>query len=59
MGASRTFRFKGKGLPGPDGPGDLLASVRIVLPQGSDPRSETLMRQWRDESPYDPRQDLA
>src|SRR4051794_25363969 len=57
--SGRTFRFKGKGLPGPDGPGDLLASVRIVLPQGSDPRLETLMRQWRDESPYDPRQDLA
>jgi DnaJ-class molecular chaperone len=56
--SGRTFRLKGKGLPGKDGPGDLLATIRIVLPQGSDPRLEALMREWRDESPYDPRGDL-
>ena len=57
--SGRTFRLKGKGLPGKDGAGDLLAVVRIVLPQGSDPRLETLMREWRDNSPYDPRSDLG
>jgi DnaJ-class molecular chaperone len=57
--SGRTFRLKGKGLPATDGPGDLLATVRIVLPPGADPRLEELMRKWRDESPYDPRQDLS
>jgi DnaJ-class molecular chaperone len=57
--SGRTFRLKGKGLPGKDGHGDLLATIRIVLPQGSDPRLEALMREWRDASPYDPRQDLG
>jgi len=57
--SGRTFRLKGKGLPGKDGAGDLLAVVRIVLPQGSDPRLETLMREWRDNSPYDPRSGLG
>jgi DnaJ-class molecular chaperone len=55
--SGRTFRLKGKGLPAKDGPGDLLATIQIVLPQGSDPRLEALMREWRDESPYEPRQD--
>ena len=34
---------------------DLLASVRIVLPEGSDPELETLMRKWRESKAYDPR----
>ena len=32
-----------------DGTGDLLATVRIVLPDGSDAELEELMRKWRDE----------
>jgi hypothetical protein len=32
-----------------------LASVRIVLPEGSDPELETLMRKWRESKAYDPR----
>ena len=31
--SGRTFRLKGKGFPAKDGHGDLLATVRIVLPR--------------------------
>jgi DnaJ-class molecular chaperone len=46
-GAGRTFRLKGKGLPGKAARGDLFVSTRIVLPDGSDPALEDLMRAWR------------
>ena len=54
----RTFRLKGKGLPSKNGAGDLLATVRIVLPERGDAELEELMRKWRDGKPYDPRKDL-
>jgi DnaJ-class molecular chaperone len=57
--AGRTFRLKGKGFPAKDGTGDLFVSVRIVLPEGSDPELEELMRKWREHKPYDPRKDMA
>ena len=57
--AGRTFRLKGKGFPAKEGTGDLFASVRIVLPEGSDPELEALMRKWRETKPYDPRKDTA
>ena len=41
------------------GRGDLYAGVRIVLPEGKDARLEELMRQWREQKPYDPRKDMA
>jgi DnaJ-class molecular chaperone len=53
--AGRTFRLKGKGLPGKPSAGDLLATVRIVLPEHTDDAFEDMMRKWRDEKPYDPR----
>jgi len=53
--AGRTFRLKGKGFPAKEGTGDLLATVRIVLPEGGDAELEELMRKWRDKKPYDPR----
>ena len=53
----RTFRLKGKGLPGKGGAGDLYAAVRITLPERNDPDLEELMRKWRDQKPYDPRKD--
>ena len=56
--AGRTFRLKGKGLKSKSGAGDLLATVRIVLPEGSDAELKELMRKWRDSKPYDPRKDL-
>jgi DnaJ-class molecular chaperone len=57
--SGRTFRLKGKGMPGKDGPGDLHAVVRIVLPERSDEALSELMRKWRDGKPYDPRKDIA
>ena len=56
--SGRTFRLKGKGLKAKDGAGDLLATVRIVLPEGSDDELKELMKKWRDKKPYDPRGDL-
>jgi DnaJ-class molecular chaperone len=57
--SGRTFRLKGKGMPAKDGAGDLYATVRIMLPERSDPDLEELMRKWRDHKPYNPRQDLG
>ncbi len=57
--SGRTFRLKGKGYPGKERKGDLMASVRIVLPDGPDPDLEALMRKWRETKPYDPRKDMA
>jgi DnaJ-class molecular chaperone len=54
----RTFRLKGKGFPAKEGRGDLLATVRIALPERSDPELEALMKKWRSEKPYDPRQGM-
>jgi DnaJ-class molecular chaperone len=58
-GSGRTFRLKGKGLAAKRGTGDLLVSVRIVLPEKSDPELDELMRKWRDEKPYDPRKGMG
>jgi len=57
--SGRTFRLKGKGLSGKDGAGDLYATVRIMLPEQSEPELEELMRKWRDQKPFDPRKDLG
>jgi DnaJ-class molecular chaperone len=59
--SGRVLRLRGKGLPaaGDLGQGDLLASLRIALPPGEDPELRELMREWRDEKPYDPRADFA
>ena len=57
--SGRTFRLKGKGMPAKDGVGDLYATVRIMLPERGDPDLEELMRKWRDQKPYNPRQDLG
>ena len=60
--SGRTFRLKGKGLKAKTGNksdlGDLLATVRIVLPERSDDELKELMRKWREQKPYDPREDL-
>lgn len=62
QGASsgRVLRLRGKGLPAAaDGRhGDLLATLRIVLPADSDPELLGLMRRWRDEKPYNPREGM-
>jgi DnaJ-class molecular chaperone len=56
--SGRTFRLKGKGLKAKGGAGDLLATVRIVLPGGADDELKELMNKWRDKKPYNPRSDL-
>jgi DnaJ-class molecular chaperone len=57
MSGGRVMRLRGKGLPaaGDLPAGDLLAAVRIVLPNAEDPELAELMRKWRDRKPYDPR----
>ena len=57
--SGRTFRLKGKGLKSKSAAGDLLATVRIMLPERSDDELNELMRQWRENKPYDPREDLS
>jgi DnaJ-class molecular chaperone len=57
--AGRTFRLKGKGFPAKDATGDLLATIRIVLPERADAELDALMQQWRDKKPYDPRKNLG
>jgi DnaJ-class molecular chaperone len=57
--SGRTLRVKGKGLPGKDGPGDLYATVRIVLPEQGDAELDELMKKWRSSKPYDPRRDMS
>ena len=53
--SGRTFRLKGKGFPAKAGRGDLLATVRIVLPENGDTEFEELMKKWQSDKPYDPR----
>ena len=56
--SGRTFRLKGKGLKAKGGSGDLLATVRIVLPERNDDAFKEMMKSWRDTKPYDPRGDM-
>lgn len=56
--SGRTFRLKGRGFPAREGKGDLLATVRIVLPDRADADLHELMRKWHERKPYDPRKDM-
>jgi len=56
--SGRTFRLKGKGFPAKGGAGDLMASVRIVLPERGDGELDELMKKWRERRPYDPRKGM-
>jgi len=55
----RTFRLKGKGLKSKGKSGDLLATVRVMLPEHASDELKELMKKLRDDQPYDPRKDLA
>ena len=61
MSGGRVLRLRGKGMPAAAGQpaGDLLATIRIVLPSGADPELTELMRKWRDRKPYDPRSGMS
>jgi DnaJ-class molecular chaperone len=56
--SGRTFRLRGKGFPAKSGKGDLLATVRIALPEKSDADLDTLMKTWKADKSYDPRKDM-
>lgn len=53
--SGRTFRLKGKGVPKGKSGGDLLVTVKIVLPDGADAELEALMKTWRETKHYNPR----
>ena len=48
----KTMRLKGKGLPTKTGHGDLLVELQIVLPPNPDEELETLMKAWKEVTPY-------
>ncbi|MBD8893122.1 DnaJ C-terminal domain-containing protein [Roseibium litorale] len=49
----KTMRLKGKGLPTKTGGhGDLLVRLQILLPPNGDTELETLMKAWKDVTPY-------
>ncbi|HXW70175.1 MAG TPA: J domain-containing protein [Methylocella sp.] len=52
----RTLRLRGKGLPNAKGSaGDLLVTLKIVLPDEPDGELTSLMRKWETQKPYNPR----
>lgn len=54
--SGKTMRLKGKGLPTKQGGhGDLLVKLQIVLPPHADGELETLMKAWREVTPYSAR----
>jgi len=57
----RVLRLRGKGLPGgaEQAAGDLMATLRIVLPNEMDPELAALMQKMRDQKPYQPRSGMA
>ena len=57
--SGRTFRLRGKGFPGKSVAGDLMATVKIVLPDGEDKELDELMKKWKDLKPYDPRRGMG
>jgi DnaJ-class molecular chaperone len=56
--SGRTFRLRSKGFPTKGGHGDLLATVRITLPEKTDADLEALMKKWQSNKAYDPRKDM-
>ncbi|QFT33500.1 Curved DNA-binding protein [Labrenzia sp. THAF82] len=51
--SGKTMRLKGKGLPTKTGGhGDLLVKLQIVMPPHNDEELETLMKAWKEITPY-------
>ena len=55
--SGKSFRLRGKGLAGPDGPGDLYVTTRIVLPEAS-ADLEGFARVLKERRKSDPRQTM-
>jgi curved DNA-binding protein len=51
----RKLRLRGEGMPGRGGPGDLYASVKIVLPKKPSKQERKLWEQLAETSKFDPR----
>jgi DnaJ-class molecular chaperone len=58
--SGRTMRLRGKGLPARTGlaAGDLLVTLRIMLPDTPDHELENEMRRQKAEKPFDPRKGM-
>ncbi len=56
--AGRRFRLGGQGIPGPDGPGDLVVTIEIVVPAALDDRSRALVREFGERNGGDVRRSL-
>ncbi|WP_418067940.1 DnaJ C-terminal domain-containing protein [Roseibium salinum] len=51
--SGKTMRLKGKGLPTKtSGHGDLLVKLQIIMPPHNDEELETLMKAWKEITPY-------
>ena len=53
------LRAKGKGLPGKQGRGDLYVILKVVMPDKIDKHNEALWKQLRDNSNFNPRENLG
>jgi DnaJ-class molecular chaperone len=59
--SGRTLRLRGKGMPAAGGQpaGDLLITLRVVLPEGANADIEELAKKLQAKAPYNPRSELA
>jgi DnaJ-class molecular chaperone len=59
--SGKTLRLRGKGLPAAGGAaaGDLLITLRVVLPDGDWSELEEIAKKMKARQPYDPRVELA
>lgn len=54
--SGKILRLKGKGIAkSKSSSGDLLISLRIMLPESSDGELKKMMKSWEETNPYDPR----
>jgi len=54
--SGKVLRLKGKGIAkSKASSGDLLISLRIMLPESSDGELKKIMKSWEETNPYDPR----
>jgi DnaJ-class molecular chaperone len=55
----KVLRLRGKGMPlAKNQAGDLLVTIRLVLPETRDAEFEALMRKWQEQKPYQPRKNM-
>lgn len=58
--SGQTFRLRERGITGRDGrPGDLLVTVRVMLPELLDERSKELLREFGERNPFGTRVPLG